>query len=83
MLPRKILVTVANRGMGLSTLQVLVTRSPLDHYRLATRNMMNGGLAIQELRKRGVQAEVDVVDSDVAREASIKAKGRVFRKHYE
>ncbi|KAM0803922.1 hypothetical protein BDR22DRAFT_886218 [Usnea florida] len=39
MLPRKILVTVANRGIGLSTPQALVIRSPSDHYRLATRSM--------------------------------------------
>ena len=83
MLPRKLLVTVANRGIGLTTLQALVTRSPPDHYRLATRNMMNGDLAIQELRKWGVQAEVDVVDSAVAGEASIKAQGREVRKQYE
>ena len=76
MLPRKILVTVANTGIGLSTLQALVIRSPSDHYRLATRRMVSGDLAIQELRKWGAQAEVDAVDSDVAGEASIKAKGR-------
>ena len=81
MWPRKILVTVANRGIALSTLHA--TRSPSDHYRLATRNMMNVGLAIQELRKWGVQAEVDVVDSHVAGEASIKAKGREVRKQHE
>ena len=83
MLPRTILVTVANRGIDLSTLQALVTRSPSDHSRLATRSMMNGDSAIQELRKWGVQAEVDVVDLDVVGEASIKAKGREVRKQYE
>ena len=83
MLPRKLLVTAANRGIGLSTLQALATRSPSHHYLLATRSMKNGDLAIQELRKSGVQAEMDVVDSDVAGEASIKAKGRKVRKQYE
>ncbi len=72
MLPRTILITGANRGIGFSVLQALATRSPLDHYLLAARSLENGELAIQELRNSGVQAEIHVVQLDVANESSIK-----------
>ncbi|KAF6220892.1 hypothetical protein HO133_002572 [Letharia lupina] len=80
MSPRIILITRANRGIGFSILQALATRSPSHHYLLAARSTPNGELAIQELRKSGVQAEIDVVELDVANEASIKAAERKIRK---
>lgn len=82
MLPRTILITGANRGIGFSLLQALATRSPSDHYLLAARSTENGQLAIQELRKLGVQAEIDVVQLDVANESSIKEAEQEVRKHY-
>lgn len=82
MLPRKVLITGANRGIGFSTLQALATCSPSDHHLLAARSTENGELAIQELRKSGVQAEIDVVELDVANESSIKAAEREVRKQY-
>ena len=80
MLPSKMLITAANRGIDLTNLQALVTRSPSDQCRLATRDTMNGDSPIQELRKWGVQAEADV---EIAGAASIKATGREVRKQYE
>lgn len=82
MSPRIILITRANRGIGFSILQALATRSPSHHYLLAAHSTPNGELAIQELRKSGVQAEIDVVELDVANEASIKAAERQVRKRY-
>ncbi|KAL9071294.1 MAG: hypothetical protein Q9161_004310 [Pseudevernia consocians] len=61
----------------------MTTRSPLDHYLLAARSSENGELAIQELRKSGVQAEIHVVKLDVADESSIKAAEREIRKQYQ
>ena len=81
--PRTILVTGANRGIGFSILQAMTTRSPLDHYLLAARSSENGELAIQELRKSGVQAEIHVVKLDVADESTIKAAEREIRKQYQ
>lgn len=82
MSPRTILITGANRGIGFSILQALATRSPSDHYLLAARSTKNGELAIQELRKSGVQAEIGVVELDVATESSIKgAEQEVRKKH--
>lgn len=82
MSPRMILITGANRGIDFSILQALATRSPSHHYLLAARSTPNGELAIQELRKSGVQAEIDVVELDNANEASIKAAERQVRKRY-
>lgn len=82
MSPRTILITGANRGIGFSILQALATRSPSDHYLLAARSTENGESAIQELRKSGVQAEIDVLELDVASEPSIKAAEREVQKQY-
>ncbi len=82
MLPKTILITGANRGIGFSVLQALATRSSSDHYLLAARSLENGELAIQELRKSGVQAEIHVMQLDVANESSIKAAEREVRKQY-
>ena len=83
MLPKPILITGANRGIGFSILQALATRSPTDHYLLAARTTESGKSAIQELRKSGVQAEIDVVELDVANGSSMKAAERVVWKQYE
>ncbi|CAF9942422.1 hypothetical protein IMSHALPRED_003672 [Imshaugia aleurites] len=82
MWPRTILITGANRGIGFSILQALATRSPPDRYLLAARSTENGELAIRELRKLGVQAEIHVVELDVANESSIKRAEREVRKQY-
>ena len=82
MSPRTILITGANRGIDFSILQALATRSPSDHYLLAARSTENGESAIQELRKSGVQAEIDLLELDVASEPSIKAAEREVRKQY-
>ena len=82
MSPRTILITGANRGIGFSILQALAIRSPSDHCLLAARSTENGQLAIQELRKLGVQAEIDVVQLDVANESSIKEAEQEIRKQY-
>lgn len=72
MLPRTILITGANRGLGFSILQALATRSPSDHFLLATRNAKNAISAVEELRKLRLQAEIDTIELDVASESSIK-----------
>ena len=82
MLQRTILITGANRGIGFSILQALATRSPVNHYLLAARSTETGQLAIQKLRNSGVQAEIHVVELDVANELSIKAAERQIRTQY-
>ncbi len=82
MLPKPILITGANRGIGFSILQALATRSQTDHSLLAARTTESEKSAIQHLPKSGVQAEIDVVELDVANESSIKAAERVVWKQY-
>ena len=80
--PRTILITGANRGLGFSILQALATHSPSDHFLLAARNAKNAILAVEELRKLGLQAEIDIVELDVASESSIKKAEEGIRKTY-
>ncbi|MCJ1273793.1 hypothetical protein MMC21_001586 [Puttea exsequens] len=79
---RVILITGANRSIGLAILQILAMHSPNDHYLLATRKPSNGVEAIERLRKLGLQAEIDVVELDVSREASVKASEEEVRRKY-
>ncbi|KAK4691386.1 hypothetical protein P7C71_g5604, partial [Lecanoromycetidae sp. Uapishka_2] len=82
MSPRTMLITGSNRGIGFSILQALATHSPGDHYLLAARNPKSGTAAIKELRKLGLQAEIDLVQLDVSSEPSIKAAEEEVRKKY-
>ena len=80
--PRTILITGANRGLGFYTLQALASHSPSDQFLLAARNANNATSAVEELRKLGLQAEIDIIDLDVASELSIKkAEESVRKKH--
>ena len=80
--PRTILSTGPNGGLGFSILQALATHSPSDHFLLAARNAKNAILAVEELRKLGLQAEIDIVELDVASESSIKKAEEGVRKTY-
>ena len=80
--PRTILITGANRGIGFSILRALATHSPSDHFLLAARNAKNVTSAVEELRKLGLQAEIDVIELDVASESSIKIAEEGVRKTY-
>ena len=80
--PRIILITGANRGIGFSILRALATHSPSDHFLLAARNAKNAASAVEELRKLGLQAEINVIELDVASESSIKIAEERVRKTY-
>ena len=80
--PRTILITGANRGLGFSILQALATHSPSDHFILAARNAKNATSAVEELRKLGLQAEIDIIELNVASESSIKKAEEGVRKRH-
>lgn len=82
MSPRTILISGANRGIGFSIFQAVATRSPSDHSLLAVRSMENGELAIEELRKLGVQSQIDTVQLDVTSESSVKGAEQEVTKKY-
>ena len=77
---RTILITGANRGLGFSILRALAAHSPSDHFLLAARNAKNATSAIEELRKLGLQAKIDIIELDVASDSSIKKAEEGVRK---
>jgi NAD(P)-dependent dehydrogenase (short-subunit alcohol dehydrogenase family) len=77
-----ILVTGANRGIGFAIVQSTTFRVPSATYILACRSQSAGQAAIQELKKLGVTAPLDVVVLDVTDDASILAAKAVIEKKY-
>jgi NAD(P)-dependent dehydrogenase (short-subunit alcohol dehydrogenase family) len=71
--PRVVLVTGANRGIGLAVLPALALRSPSDHYFLGCRDRSKGEAAVQGLRKLGITAPVDPIQMDVTSDESLRA----------
>ncbi|KAH6718200.1 hypothetical protein BKA61DRAFT_474729 [Leptodontidium sp. MPI-SDFR-AT-0119] len=67
------LVTGANRGIGFSTVQTLSLRYPDGTYIIGCRNISSGQQAVQELRKLGVKATLDVVELDVTNDSTVEA----------
>ncbi|KAH9213251.1 hypothetical protein DL95DRAFT_426151 [Leptodontidium sp. 2 PMI_412] len=67
------LVTGANRGIGFSTVQTLSLCYPDGTYIIGCRNISSGQQAVQELRKLGVKATLDVVELDVTNDSTVEA----------
>jgi NAD(P)-dependent dehydrogenase (short-subunit alcohol dehydrogenase family) len=77
-----ILVTGANRGIGFSIVQTTALRIPDATYLLACRSQDAAEKAIDELRKLGVAAQLDVLVFDVTDDASIiQAKDAMEKKY--
>jgi len=81
MASRTVLITGANRGIGLAILQSLAQRFPEDHFLLACRTVANGEEAVRQLRELGLKAAIDVLKLDVTSDESIaKVCGKVEEK---
>ena len=81
-LPKVVLCTGANRGLGFQILHVGGLRKPSDHYVLACREVSSGNQALGELRKLGVKSEIEVLQLDVTNDSHIiKAVEHVKTKH--
>ncbi|KAL9041517.1 MAG: hypothetical protein Q9214_004082, partial [Letrouitia sp. 1 TL-2023] len=78
-LPRTILVTGANRGIGFSILQALATKSPSDRYLLGTRTIESGHAAVAQLREHGITSTIDILQLDVTSDTSITAAEQFIR----
>ncbi|MCJ1383100.1 hypothetical protein MMC17_006213 [Xylographa soralifera] len=76
MAARTVLITGANRGIGLAILQSLAQCSPEDHFLLACRTLANGEEAARQLRELGLKAAIDVVELDVTSDESIAKAGQ-------
>ncbi|MCJ1399814.1 hypothetical protein MMC11_003017 [Xylographa trunciseda] len=74
MAARTILITGANRGIGLAILPSLTQRFSEDHFLLGCRTVANGQKAVQQPPDLGLKAPIDVLELDVTSDESI-AKG--------
>ncbi|GBE82855.1 Short-chain dehydrogenase/reductase tropE [Sparassis crispa] len=81
-MPRTILITGANRGIGFSIVQGLAVRKSSDQLILAARFVDKANGAIAELRKLGITAEIDSLALDVMDDVSIKAAEQTVRERY-
>jgi NAD(P)-dependent dehydrogenase (short-subunit alcohol dehydrogenase family) len=66
-----ILCTGANRSLGFAILQATALRLPSATYLLGSRSAQAGEEAIEELKKLGVKAPVEVLELDVSKDSSI------------
>lgn len=70
---RVILITGANRGIGLCIAQSLGLKNPSDTLLIGSRNPSSADAAIAELRDLGVTAPMQSLTLDVTNDESIKA----------
>lgn len=77
-----VLVTGANQGLGYSIIKVAGQRWPQNTYILCSRNVEAGKLAIEELRKDGVSAKIDLVQLDVTDDEQIAAAAKYVESNY-
>ncbi|CRG83420.1 hypothetical protein PISL3812_00771 [Talaromyces islandicus] len=68
-----ILVTGANQGLGYCIVSVTATRDPSAHFILACRNVEAGEKAVEELKKNGITASLEVLKLDVTNDDEIVA----------
>jgi NAD(P)-dependent dehydrogenase (short-subunit alcohol dehydrogenase family) len=80
--PQIILCTGANRGLGFEIVHVTALRAPSSVYILACRELSSGHEAVQELRKLGVTAKIEVVQLDVTKDEEIEAAVEFVRRKY-
>ncbi|KAK4942289.1 hypothetical protein LTR10_017895 [Elasticomyces elasticus] len=74
--PRVILVTGANRGIGLAIIQALASHPQ------TTKDMKKGEEAIQELRSKGITSVVQPVTIDVTSDMSIRNAVNVVQEQH-
>ncbi|KAJ5908273.1 hypothetical protein N7495_000955 [Penicillium taxi] len=72
-MPRIILVTGANRGIGLAITQALATKASDVTICLGCRSILSGNEAMQELRQQGIKSQIETIKLDVTDDDSIKA----------
>jgi NAD(P)-dependent dehydrogenase (short-subunit alcohol dehydrogenase family) len=72
-MPKIVLVTGANRGLGYAILQVAGLRDSSNTYILGSRDLEAGQRAKSQLKQDGVTAAIDVVQLDVTNDHQVLA----------
>ncbi|KAL6308517.1 hypothetical protein BKA93DRAFT_762875 [Sparassis latifolia] len=81
-MPRTILITGANRGIGFSVVQGLALQKLDDQLVLAARSIDKANGAIAELRKLGLTSDIHSLALDVTDDVSIRAAEQTVRGRY-
>lgn len=77
-----ILVTGANRGIGLAIIEAGASRGRPATFILTCRTPSNGEEAVESLRSAGIEAAIEVVQLDITDDASIKAAASHVKEKY-
>ena len=77
-----ILITGANRGVGLGIIEGGASRVGAATFILTCRTTSNGEEAVQTLRSAGVGSPIEVLQLDVSDEASIEAAAAHVKEKY-
>lgn len=78
----KILVTGANRGIGVAIVQSTASRLPSATIILGCRSLEAGHEAVEQLRKVGLKTSFDVVQIDIDNDESIAAAVQAIGKKH-
>ncbi|KAI0151874.1 short chain dehydrogenase/reductase family protein [Xylariaceae sp. FL1272] len=77
-----VLITGANRGLGLATLQLAGLQEPSTAFILCSRDINAGEEAKKTLRDEGVSADIDVLQLDVTNDDDITAAVKFVAEKY-
>jgi NAD(P)-dependent dehydrogenase (short-subunit alcohol dehydrogenase family) len=69
--PKTVLVTGANQGLGFAIVSTAAARDPSASYILTCRNSSAGSKVIDELKKTGITANLELVQLDVTKDTDI------------
>jgi NAD(P)-dependent dehydrogenase (short-subunit alcohol dehydrogenase family) len=66
-----VLVTGANQGLGFAIVSIAATRNSSAHYILACRNPDAGTKALDDLKKSGIVASLELLQLDITKDDEI------------
>lgn len=81
-MPKLVLVTGANRGLGFAVLSVAGAREPSTTFILCCRDIEAGINAKSRLRQEGVAATIDVLQLDVTNDDQIMTAVKYVAEKY-
>lgn len=82
MIPHVVLITGANRGIGLCIAQALMQKNAKDTIIVTARTQASASEAAQKLKGMGAQSALDSMAQDVTSDESIHALVSVIQERY-